>query len=191
MRTIGNLLLFWQGILSNWAPTPLEGRVAWREMVERLDAAGIPHPAENVEISGRLRGRRYPNAEAWMMAAKAWLMNDMETMQLIQEATSPKDHKALGRRVKPFDARLWERACVPVVIAGSIAKFSFTQRMEDELLQTGNLMLVEASPYDQVWGIGLHWQDAKAEDPAQWRGRNLLGQCLVEARRVIAQRREG
>ncbi len=189
MRKTARHVLFHGGIFSNWAMTPFEGRVAFDHMRRMLDDAGIAGQPDGIEITSRLRGRRYANGEQWMMAAKAWLMGDLETLKRIHETPDPKAVKALGRQVKPFDAKLWDAACEIVVTAGSIAKFTSSPRMEDELLQTGELVLVEASRYDRVWGIGIDWREPAADDPAQWRGANRLGKCLMAARRFISQRR--
>lgn len=188
MRKTDRHILFHSGILSNWAGTPFDGKLAWNELKPRLDALGVSGPPEGTEITGRFRGRRYSSNEQYMMSAKAWLMNDLQSLISIQSTGSPKDQKALGRKIKPFDAKLWERACEAVVTSGAIAKFSATPRMEREILDTGDLMLVEASQYDTIYGIGIDWRSPDADDPSKWRGRNLLGKCLVEARTVIAVR---
>lgn len=188
MRKTKQYVLFHGGIFSNFAGTPFDGSAAWNELKPRLDALGIKGPADDLEITRRLRGRKYRGNEQFMMSAKAWLMNDLETLKAIHEATSPKEHKALGRNVKPFNKLLWDRACEAVVTAGAIAKFSSTPRMENEILDTGDLVLVEASKYDRIWGIGLDWRDPLADDPINWKGRNLLGKCLMAARLVIAER---
>ena len=186
MRRTAQYILFHGGIYSNWAMTPFDGRTAYAQMRRLLDDIGIPGQPADVEMTSRLRGRRYANGEQWMMAAKAWLMGDLETLKTILETTDPKAVKALGRAVKPFDAKLWERACEAIVTAGCIAKFSATERMRQEILDTGDLILFEASAFDRVWGIGIDWRSADAEDPSKWRGRNLLGKCLMAARTAIA-----
>lgn len=188
MRKTRTHVFFHSGIYSNWAGTPFDGKAAWAELKPRLEALGIAGPAEGTEITGRFRGKRYSSNEQFMMAAKAWLMNDLAAMIEIHGTSSPKEQKAIGRDVKPFDARKWDRACEAVVTSGAIAKFSATMRMENELLDTGDLILVEASKFDRIWGVGLDWRDPLVDDPINWKGRNLLGKCLMEARLVIAER---
>ena len=48
-------------------------------------------------------------------------------------------------------------------------------------------MLVEASPYDRIWGIGLAQEDACSRNPLSWRGENLLGFALMEARDALRE----
>ena len=48
--------------------------------------------------------------------------------------------------------------------------------------QTGDSVLVEASPYDAIWGIRLAASSPEAQDPMKWRGQNLLGFALMEVR---------
>lgn len=189
MRKTARHILFHGGIFSNWAMTPFDGRTAYAELRRLLDEIGVAGQPEELEITSRLRGRKYANGEQWMMAAKAWLMGDLESLKMIHDTPDPKAVKALGRKVKPFDAKLWGAADEAVVTAGCIAKFSATPRMEDELLDTGGMTLVEASRYDKIWGIGIDWRDADADDPAKWLGANKLGKCLMRARTVIAARR--
>lgn len=188
MRTTDKFVIFWGGIFSNWAMTPFEGRVAYAELRRMLDEKGIAGQPEGVEITNRLRGKRYESGEQWMMACKAWLMDDLVTLKAVHETREPKTAKALGRKVKPFDAKLWDAACVAVVTAGCIAKFTSSDRMRAEILETGKLSFVEGSPYDTVWGIGIEWRSSDAEDPRRWKGRNLLGKCLDAARDTIARR---
>lgn len=122
------------------------------------------------------------------MAAKAWLFGDADILAQIQAEDHPKAQKALGRKVSGFDERLWADACMPIVIGGSIARFSANPPIAKQLLGTEDRILVEGSPYDRLWGVGIKWDDPKIEDERNWRGRNLLGKALVVTRRVLAER---
>ena len=107
----------------------------------------------------------------------------------ILAADHPRQHKALGRKVKPFDVAVWKRECVAIVRAGNHAKFTQNPELLDKLLATKGTTLVEASPYDKIWGIGLAASDPRAKDPAQWKGQNLLGKILTELRdQLLAER---
>src|SRR5512139_2345180 len=128
-------------------------------------------------------------AEQYMMHGKALLFADTETAAKILAADHPRQHKALGRKVKPFDDATWKRERIAIVRAGNHAKFTQNAELLDKLLATAGTTLVEASPYDKIWGIGLGEKDPRAQDPKQWKGRNLLGYVLTELRdELLAER---
>lgn len=129
-----------------------------------------------------LDGIHYPTAEHYMMAGKALLFDDQQTHARIIQAVAPADVKQLGREVRGFDDARWTEARFAIVVRGNLAKFSQHQALGDYLLSTGKQVLVEASPVDRIWGIGLAADDAKAAQPAKWRGLNLLGYALMEVR---------
>ncbi len=132
-------------------------------------------------------GLTFATAEHWMMWSKAILFGDKATADQILRAGHPSEAKNLGREVKRFDAEVWERERFAIVVAGSIAKFRQHQDLQAFLLGTGKRVLVEASPLDRIWGIGLAATDPKAGDPAQWQGANLLGFALMHAREAVAR----
>lgn len=127
-------------------------------------------------------GARYATAEHWMMAGKARLFGDAEAEQRVLAAGSPAQAKNIGRLVRGFDDATWERERFGIVVEGSVHKFGSDPGLRDFLLGTGQRVLVEASPVDRVWGIGLAATDEAALNPARWRGPNLLGFALMEAR---------
>jgi ribA/ribD-fused uncharacterized protein len=132
-------------------------------------------------------GVRYPTAEHFMMAEKARLFGDDEVRALILEARGPKEAKDLGRQVRNFDERVWGEARFRLVVAGNLAKFSQNAELGNYLLGTRDRVLVEASPSDRIWGIGLAADSAKAMDPGQWLGLNLLGFALMETRQRLRE----
>lgn len=132
-------------------------------------------------------GVEYATAEHWMMASKARLFEDAEAEKKAVAASSPAQAKKVGRLVRGFDESLWQRERFGIVVEGSVHKFAAHPDLRAFLLGTGNRVLVEASPMDRVWGIGLAADDERAMDPAQWRGANLLGFALMAAReRLLA-----
>ncbi|GHH79429.1 hypothetical protein GCM10018793_32200 [Streptomyces sulfonofaciens] len=135
-------------------------------------------------------GTRYATAEHWMMAGKAALFGDDASLPAILAARTPAEAKKLGRLVTGFDEERWARARFELVVAGNTAKFGQDPALRAYLLGTGERVLVEASPRDRLWGIGLAASDERATDPSRWRGRNLLGFALMEARARLAGRRE-
>jgi hypothetical protein len=130
-------------------------------------------------------GQRYATAEQFMMAGKARTFGDREALARILEQPDPAACKALGRAVRPFDPAVWSAARFEVVTRGNVAKFGQDPALRDHLLGTGDAILVEASPRDRIWGIGLGVNDPRAADPLTWRGQNLLGFALVRARAIL------
>ncbi|WP_320772802.1 NADAR family protein [Streptomyces sp. CRN 30] len=127
-------------------------------------------------------GVEYATAEHWMMAAKARLFGDAEAERQALAAGHPAAAKKAGRLVRGFDGAVWERERFRIVVEGSVHKFAAHAGLREYLLATGQRVLVEASPLDRVWGIGLTADDERAADPERWRGLNLLGFALMEAR---------
>lgn len=127
-------------------------------------------------------GVTYATAEHWMMAGKARLFGDPEAERRVLAAEHPAEAKKAGRLVRGFDEAIWERERFGLVVEGSVHKFAAQGALREFLLNTGDRVLVEASPVDRVWGIGLAADDEAAQDPERWRGPNLLGFALMEAR---------
>ncbi|MEH0418135.1 NADAR family protein [Streptomyces sp. B21-083] len=130
-------------------------------------------------------GVEYATAEHWMMAAKARLFDDAEAERLAVTASNPALAKKAGRLVRGFDEAVWERERFGIVVEGSVHKFAAHSDLREFLLGTGERVLVEASPVDRVWGIGLAADDEAAMDPGRWRGPNLLGFALMAARKRL------
>jgi ribA/ribD-fused uncharacterized protein len=120
-----------------------------------------------------------------MMHQKALFFGDKDTAKKIMETTSPKAQKALGRQVTPFDAGKWDGVARDVVLRGNLAKFRQNPDLLAKLLETKGTSLVEASPYDKIWGIGLKEDSPKAQNRETWNGKNWLGQVLDAARDLL------
>jgi ribA/ribD-fused uncharacterized protein len=120
-----------------------------------------------------------------MMWRKARLFGDGRTASRILQARSPVEAKALGREVKSFDESVWVAHRWDVVVSGSLAKFDSAPDLRRFLAATGDRVLVEASPVDRIWGIGVAADNEAAQDPKRWRGLNLLGFALMEARATL------
>ncbi|MFC5185443.1 NADAR family protein [Actinomadura harenae] len=151
-------VLFWggrqpKGCLSQWYPSPFT-----------------------------VDGVRYPTAEHFMMCEKARLFGDEASVRDILSTAQPGRAKALGRKVRGFDEAAWVEHRSDIVRRGSVAKFASDPGLRDFLLSTGSKILVEASPLDRVWGIGYDENAPQAKRPSQWRGLNLLGFALMDAR---------
>ena len=124
----------------------------------------------------------YPTAEHWMMAGKAKLFNDDASFTEIIKTASPKDVKAIGRKVKGFDNTTWLEKRESIVTNGNLLKFKQHPDLRNYLDGTGDKIIVEASPYDKIWGIGMKAGDEGIENPNNWKGDNLLGYALMEVR---------
>jgi ribA/ribD-fused uncharacterized protein len=124
----------------------------------------------------------YPTAEHYMMAEKARFFEDRDTLDKIMATTSPREAKRLGRKVSNFDAYAWNKACKELVIEGNVAKFEQNPYLKKHLVESKGVVLVEASPYDKVWGIGVDVETALFLDPSEWKGENYLGYVLMEVR---------
>lgn len=176
MRIVNGLCLFWRNndIGSNWNHSP----------------------------SFRMDGIDFEYAEQAMMYYKAKLFNDDATALRILAAKFPWDtkdkktgqvidlgHKSLGRFVKPYDDPTWVAHREEVMYEVCYAKFSQIPEYKEWLLGTGDLIIVEASPYDVIWGIGLEENDPRAEDPATWPAGvlNLLGKALMRVRTKLRE----
>jgi ribA/ribD-fused uncharacterized protein len=131
-------------------------------------------------------GVGYASAEHWMMAGKARLFGDDATLARILTARTPAEAKKLGRQIRDFDQQVWESQRFGLVVDGNLAKFGQHARLREFLLGTGSRVLVEASPYDRIWGIGVSATDERATDPGRWPGANLLGFALMQARQTLA-----
>lgn len=156
MRETQTHVFFYGGEFSNWYPS----RFVWE-------------------------GTTFNCAEQQMMYCKALTFGDDNTATRIMKATSPAVQKALGRQVSNFDDAKWAAVREELVFQGLYEKYAQNPRLKQVLLATGNKTLVEASPNDRIWGVGLGLSDPRVDDPANWRGTNLLGKLLMKVREAL------
>lgn len=150
-----SLLLFYGGPFSQWCQSPMTIDGVW-----------------------------YGCAEQYMMAQKARIFGDDHALKLIMDTDSPQRQKAIGRRVKDYSDERWHPFARDVVRTASLHKFKHPM-FRWHLTQTGDAAIVEASPTDVVWGIGLAENDPLARRRSAWRGTNWLGQVLMEVRDLV------
>lgn len=141
------------------------------------------HPATFTDKDGIT----YTCSEQYMMYKKAMLFNDHEIAQEILMAPDPRDQKELGRQVKGFKSDVWEKHAKQIVYDACVLKFKQNPKLLEILMSTAGSLLVEASPYDKVWGIGLAEDDPRIHDPANWQGTNWLGEVLTILREDILE----
>jgi ribA/ribD-fused uncharacterized protein len=142
--------------LSQWAPTPFT-----------------------------VEGTDFATAEHYMMWRKARLFGDDDACARVLKAGHPKQVKAIGQQVRGFTDELWQANRFDLVTDGNVAKFGQNPELRSFLLGTGSRVLVEASPMDRIWGVGLGVSDERVQSPEEWRGLNLLGFALMRARDIL------
>lgn len=150
MRVTDKYVFFWDGVFSNWYPSKFV-----------------------------VDGWQFENSEQYFMFEKATYFDDVETASLILEEPNPKKAKILGRGVKHFDEKAWDEVCVDSMMRAITYKFTQNEDLKIELLKYNGKTFVEASPYDKRWGVGLGEDDPLILNKENWKGKNLLGECLT------------
>ena len=148
---------FWRGPFSQWTKRPM------------ID------PISRIEFNC---------CEQYMMYKKAMLFNDQEIVSKILCTSNPREQKAYGRQVRNYDQKTWDAVKFDIVFMGNALKVAQNEDIRIALIDTGDQILVEASPYDTIWGIGLTEEEAKHLDPKDWKGLNLLGQVLTSVKQL-------
>lgn len=157
MKITDTMVLFWRtkDIYSNWYPASF------------FDAGA---------------STKFANTEQHMMWAKAMLFQNIELAMRMLKVTDPAELKQMGREVQGYDDAIWSKHRLHVVTEGNFLKFSQNPELGLQLLATGDRLIVEASPVDLIWGIGLAEDDPRCLDQRQWQGQNLLGKALMTVR---------
>jgi ribA/ribD-fused uncharacterized protein len=130
-------------------------------------------------------GLTFNTAEQYMMYEKALLFEDYNTASKLLTTTNPRQQKELGRQVINFDDIIWKENCRRIVYEANKLKFLQNENLLVELMNTDDKLLVEASPYDTIWGIGLKADDERAQNLQTWQGTNWLGFILTSLRNDI------
>jgi ribA/ribD-fused uncharacterized protein len=164
------------------AGKPLKLMHFWGHRPNRDGSVGTGCLSQWWPVEFTVDGVSYPTAEHWMMAGKARLFNDPDGLAAVLAAPSPGAAKAAGRKVRGFDDERWAANRYELVVAGNLAKFGQHAELGAFLRTTGTRVLVEASPFDRIWGIGMAATNPAAASPSAWRGLNLLGFALMEVR---------
>lgn len=126
-------------------------------------------------------------SEQYFMKKKQELFDssNIKLAGLIMNEKDPKKIKKFGRMVKNFDEEIWNQHKYQIMYQGVKAKFTSNPNLRKKLLETKNKILVEASPYDKIWGIGLNESNAKKKLHTEWPGKNLLGKVLMQVRQEL------
>jgi ribA/ribD-fused uncharacterized protein len=181
----------YRSLCETWAAGHRPGfRFFWRLPQREMKELGDWIFSQWYRAPFTVKGITYATAEHWMMSAKARVFQDHDTLTKItedslRERPSPDQMKQLGRAVKGFDPDVWDRYKFDIVVNGNMLKFGQNFELRDYLLATGDAVIVEASPYDKVWGNGLAEDHSEARDPTKWKGENLLGFALMKVRQRL------
>lgn len=132
-----------------------------------------------------LDGTCFCSVEQGLMFEKAMMFRDAEASADILKTKNPKVIKSIGRKVKNFDEKRWQEVRENISLRHNLAKFEQNSDLGLKLLSTGDKILAEASPYDQIWGIGLSESDPRARNTELWRGENILGKVLMKTRALL------
>jgi len=158
------------------------------DFIERYDkfhffwATDSPFSQWHRSIFRTQDGTIFNTAEQYMMYTKAITFFADDIAARILETSDPRKQKKLGRSIPHFDSEVWDKVKRDTVYTGNLLKFDQNKDLLKLLTDTKDSYLVEASPYDTVWGIGMLESDKGVEDPSNWRGENLLGNILTELR---------
>jgi ribA/ribD-fused uncharacterized protein len=153
MKSNKTHIFFWGGTFSNW------------------------HKAKFV-----YKNQTFENSEQAFMWEKALTFKDYIIADKILKTPNPKENKKLGRKVKNFNNDTWMEIAPKIMYEVNYCKFTQNPKLLKELLSTNGKDLVEASPYDKIWGIGLSENEAVNLTPNDWKGKNWLGKVLTDLR---------
>lgn len=162
MRETSKHIFFWGDFLSNWHPC---------EFIASVNGKAI----------------KFYNTEQYFMFMKAIQFGDNEIAEkILSEGKNPKIAKKLGRKVNNYDDEVWNKVRYSIMRDACLFKFSQNEDLKKQLLNPkwSNKGFVEGSPYDRIWGIGIHYKDA-SDDESTWKGENLLGRVLNEVREKL------
>ncbi len=147
---------------------------------------GKENPLSNFHPSPfNMKGMRFAHIEQYMMFCKAKLFNDDVSAAAIMLTNDPKECKRLGRLVANYNDEAWCASREFYVYIGCVRKFQQNPSAAAYLISTHPRELVEASPYDRLWGVGLAADDPRILDKEKWRGQNLLGKVLMQVRETL------
>ncbi|KAI1729989.1 N-glycosidase [Ditylenchus destructor] len=135
-------------------------------------------------------GTKYMCVEQFYMRYKAQVFGDLQTAKAVMEASTSSEIKKLGNQIENFDQLKWRRVAIQVMVIACLRKFEQNDDLREELFATTGSLLVEASPFDKFWGVGLSMESEMIKNPNKWPGKNVLGRLLTKLRdRLMA--REG
>ena len=141
--------------------------------------------AKILRIEGIDHSIQVYSSEQAMMWLKALIMKDYKMAKIIENIVDPREAKKAGRKINNFDEELWDSWKEFIMCEILKQKFSRLD-LQKLLLDTKNEILAEAAPNDIIWGIGINVIQGQNNFP--WKGRNLLGKCLMHVRSEINEK---
>lgn len=189
--------LMQKNIITFWRPTDQNGYLGqWYESefeLTNMIISELPDEIKRLELVKKrpdvltklTTQRTFRTAEKFMMMGKAALFKDNVTFAKMASINSPYHQKKLGQLVRNFDEATWMKYCRDIVKIGNYLKFSQDDDLKEKLLDTGDVLIVEGSPLDRIWGVGLRFDDPRIKDKTKWLGTNFLGECLMFVRKLF------
>jgi ribA/ribD-fused uncharacterized protein len=162
MKTTNTHVYFWGSYLSNF----------WLTKIQSPEGCALPNFTFNC-------------SEQLFMMEKALFFNDYEAAFFMAACENGGSVKAIGRKVLNFDEKAWYDVSYEKMLMACKAKFAQNAVLAEQLKATGERIIVEASPTDLIWGVGLHEDDPLILNERNWRGENRLGRVLMEVRAGI------
>jgi len=155
MKITNKHILFWDGIFSNFEPCYIKN--------------------EDDEFF---------TSEQYFMYMKAKYFCDDNIANQIYNQKIPGKCKQLGIKILSFDKDKWNLVCEDIMEKAVYDKFSQNKHLLNELIDPkyDGKKFVEASPFDDIWGIKMSQDNPDADDESKWCGLNLLGKVLDKVR---------
>ncbi len=176
------IIAFWRptdpnGYLGQWYLSDFKFTVDdFDQLPEKIGELGLF--TDRIDVVKKMMIHKYNCTEQFMMMGKAALFNDDDIFNKMSQNKSPRYHKVYGRNVRGFDDETWDKYSKDIVILGNYLKFTQNQVLLDKLRGTIGFILIEGSPMDRIWGVGIKYDDPSIIDKSKWQGKNYLGQCL-------------
>ena len=139
------------------------------------------HPCK-IKFMYRNEMREIDSSEQMFMIFKSIMFKDDKSTFDIIDAQNPMLAKSIGRSVKNYDDKKWSESRYEYMVSSVMLKAVQNKDFRDRLTETKGMYLVEASPYDKIWGVGLKTNESDIRFEDKWRGENLLGKALMKVR---------
>jgi len=127
----------------------------------------------------------FNNSEQAYMFEKCMFFNQLELAEKCINEIDPKKVKNIGRSIPNFDAEKWDKISFGVMYNVCLHKYTFNKEAHKTLVDSGDRTLVEASPYDNKWGVGISASDDQILFEENWTGENRLGKVLMKTREKL------